>query len=105
MGYARVPLGGDGDASHTDAALYRRRQLDGRSDYGKETYDDAVGARHGRAAALAARAYTDDADRAAGQAQQDVEVAQVNTQETEESLAGLGASLIILNVSITLQFR
>lgn len=56
-------------------------------------YDDAVGTRHGGAAAGRASANTDHGDRAAGQAQKYVEVAQVDAEQAEEGRAGRRVSL------------
>ena len=51
-------------------------------------YDDAVGAGHGRAAALGAGPDADDTDRAAGQTEQDVQVIQVNTNSLKDGGSG-----------------
>jgi hypothetical protein len=58
-----------------------------------KTYDDAVRARDGRAAALRPRPDTDDADRAAVKAQCHVHVLQNNAQETEQGRARSRVSL------------
>ena len=64
------------------------------------TYDDAVRAGHGSAAACGAGADTDDADGAAGQTEQDVEVAQVDADGLEDRSASSGVGLNgALNVS------
>ena len=49
-----------------------------------DTHDDAVGARDGGAAALAARANTDNTDRAAVESEQDVHVLEDNAEEAEQ---------------------
>ena len=48
------------------------------------TYEDAVGARDGGAAALGAGSDADDADRAAGQPDEGVHVARVDAEQTED---------------------
>lgn len=58
-----------------------------------DTYDDTVGAVDGSARALGARADTHNTDGAAGEAEEHVKVAQVDTQEAEESRACSRVSL------------
>ena len=57
------------------------------------TYDDSVRAVHGSAAALRAGANANDADGAAVEGEQDVDVLQDDTKKTKESGASLRVRL------------
>ena len=79
----RITSEGDGDAANADAVLRldisRVRQCDG-----KLTYDDTVGAGDASAAALGAGADPNDADRAAGEPEENVQVAEVDADGLED---------------------
>ena len=80
--HTMVNLEGDRDAADANAVLpnilaylFTQKEI-------QVTHHNAIAARHSGAAALGARAHADDRNGAAGQAQEDVQVAQVDTKQT-----------------------
>ena len=75
-------------------------QYDEIKDGENDTYDETVGAANSGAAALGAGADTDDADRAAGQANQAIDIAGIDAEEAQEGRGSSGGGLGINRVSI-----
>lgn len=76
---------------------YTKCQNPGKTITAGNTYEDTVGAGHGRAAALRAGTDTDDGDRAAGQPNEAVDIASVDAEECQDASRGCRASLTIAN--------